>query len=133
MTLDDDADGMLDLVFVNNREPAALLLNRSKALGKSIRFRLVGREANRNAIGSQVRLLVNDQNHQYVRWVAGGGSYLSTSSLTVHFGVPSHTDVTGVEVTWPGGKQSRWEMAQLQHTQTDTSVIPLVEPALSTD
>ncbi|MEW4528890.1 CRTAC1 family protein [Maioricimonas sp. JC845] len=100
-TGDINRDGRLDLVFSNTREAPALLLNESPSAGDSLQLRLVGREGNRSAIGARVELVTSAGT--LLRHVAGGGSYLSTSDLTVHFGKPASADIDDVVIHWPGG------------------------------
>ena len=128
-SVDANDDGKIDLVFVNTRQPAALVLNASQSAGRSLQFQLIGRQANRQAIGATVRLILsNPDGKKYVRWVAGGGSYLSSSSTIVHFGLPEGADVKGGEVTWPGGRQTRLRAEDFANRLKDHRVSIVVEP-----
>src|SRR5271169_4483442 len=53
---DFDRDGDLDLLITTNNGPAYLYRNDQLAGNRSIRFRLVGKQSNRDAIGATVRI-----------------------------------------------------------------------------
>jgi hypothetical protein len=110
-TGDLDRDGDLDLVFVNTREPAAVLLNETNAAGRSLVVKLVGVTSSRDGIGA--RAVLTTRKGEQVHFVAGGGSYLSTSDLTLQFGVPLDDELKQLEVYWPSGEVSRVAGEQL--------------------
>lgn len=99
-----DRDGDLDLVFTNTLEPAALLINESQTAGRSLKVQLVGRHSNRDAIGARV-LLETGQSNQ-VRFVIGGGSYLSTSEAALHFAIPKGGVAKKLTIKWPSGHET---------------------------
>ena len=72
------------------------------AWGAILIVRLQGRGANRDAIGA--RLVAQVGQRKLLRTIDGGGSYLSTSDLRVHFGLGDATQVDRLEVRWPSGK-----------------------------
>lgn len=102
--LDADQDGSLDLVLRNYRMPAGLLINRPVG-GHWIGFDLEGSRSNRDAIGARIR--VRTGGHWQSSEVAGGGGYLSGSSLRQHFGVGDRTRVDEVLIDWPSGGRTR--------------------------
>jgi hypothetical protein len=102
---DYDGDGDPDLLVTANNGPARLLRN-DRGGNHRLRVRLIGTTSNRDAIGSRVRVIV-DQGTPLVRTVKTGSSYLSQSELPLTFGLGSATKVTGIEVTWPNGKTER--------------------------
>lgn len=122
-----DADGDLDLVFTNIREPAAILANRTKPLGESFQLRLVGRSSNRDAIGT--RVIVQTNQGSYSRQVIGGGSYLSQSSYTLHWGIPSGEVVETIQIFWPSGLQQELSGDRFPTGQTHL----VIEPRGSTE
>jgi len=64
---------------------------------------LVGARSNRDAIGAKLTLRTADR--KLVRWVTGGGSYLSSHDKRVLFGLgnlPSSHRVE-IEIVWPNG------------------------------
>ena len=98
---DFDGDGDMDLAFINVNQPAALLENRTAAVGSWLQIELVGTSCNRDCIGA--RLVVQTDQRRILRQVSGGGSYLSQAPYIVHFGLPPGRSQVDVEITWPGG------------------------------
>ena len=127
-SLDADDDGKLDLVFVNSQQPAALVRNSMQTSGRSLQFRLIGRQSNRDAIGARVRLVTSNAKKEYIRWVYGGGSYLSSSSRVVHFGLPKGEEVLAVEIIWPGGVTTRLPSNTFRSQLKDHRINVVVEP-----
>ena len=76
---DYDNDGRPDLAVSHNGGPAALLRNRTDTTNNWVRLELVGdgKTSNRNAVGARVE--VESRRVKQVRFVIGGGSYLSAS------------------------------------------------------
>ena len=101
---DFDGDGALDLVVNNIDSGPTLLWNRPAGGNRSLRVRLVGSGGNRPALGARVRVRAGDL--LQMREVHSGGSYLSQSEMTLHFGMGAHSRADAVEVVWPGGGTS---------------------------
>lgn len=99
VTADFDGDGRLDL-FVNNFNHEPSYLHNELPKTSWLAVRLVGKKANRDAVGAKV--VVRAGGASYTRWVDGGGGYLAESSKVLHFGLKDAKDVDEVEVTWPG-------------------------------
>ena len=97
-----DQDGDPDLVFANNHEPAALLRNDSPENRQWLRVRLIGRQSNRDAIGSV--LLLRTSQGDMMRMVKGGTSYLSHSDIRSYWGIPKGAKTYSLEVRWPSGE-----------------------------
>jgi hypothetical protein len=120
--LDDDGD--LDLVFTQNGGPPALYrCDRSGAAARNrfLQVRLVGREKNRDAIGSVLRARIGDRVLE--RWVRSGSSYLSQGELTATFGLGAADRVDRLEVRWPTGKESA-----VERVEASPPVLVLEEP-----
>jgi hypothetical protein len=101
--LDYDADGRLDLVLRNYRQPAALLRN----IGPPrhwLELRLVGVRSNRDAVGARIRL--RTAAGWQTREVHAGSGYLSGSTLVQHFGLGAATGADVVVIDWPSGARS---------------------------
>jgi hypothetical protein len=79
-----------------------LYRNDQTAGRRSIRFKLVGTQSNRDAIGATVRVYYGG----LTRWrmVKSGSSYLSQSELPLTFGLDRHDLVERVVIQWPSGR-----------------------------
>jgi hypothetical protein len=99
---DFDRDGDLDVLLTTNNGGAFLYRNDLENGNRSIRFRLVGTQSNRDAIGATVRL--HAQGQQQTRMVRSGSSYLSQSELPVTFGVGKQQEIERLVVEWPSGR-----------------------------
>lgn len=99
---DFDRDGDLDVLLTTNNGGAFLYRNDLDNGNRSIRFRLVGTQSNRDAIGATVR--IHTQGQQQTRMVRSGSSYLSQSELPVTFGAGKREEIERVVVEWPSGR-----------------------------
>ncbi len=95
-----DGDGTLDLVVVDQNGRVGLLNSKQK-LGGSIEIELEGTKSNRDAIGAVVKITCQNQSQTLDRF--GGGSYQSSSSPFLHFGVGDAPRVDSIEIRWPSG------------------------------
>ncbi len=96
-----DNDGRLDLVLNNMNEKPSLLRNVSEGSGHWLKVRTVGTKSNRDGIGAKVSVLVGKL--VLVDEVRSGGSYLSQSSLRLHFGLGPARRADDLTVRWPSG------------------------------
>jgi hypothetical protein len=102
---DIDGDGDLDVVLTQTGG-APLLLRNDQALGHHwLRFKLVGRKSNRDAIGAWVHVRVGARTIS--RQVMPTRSYLSQSELPVTIGLGKLDKVDGIEIVWPGGQKQK--------------------------
>jgi len=104
---DFDRDGDLDLLMTTNGGPATLYRNDQIAGNRSVRFRLIGTQSNRDAIGATVRIFHDGTSQS--RMVKSGSSYLSQSELPVTFGVGKRDRVERVVVMWPSGRVEEYK------------------------
>jgi hypothetical protein len=97
-------DGKPDLVFTNNGEPLALLRNDTATDNHWLRLELEGdgKKSNRNAIGARVDIEVAGR--KLVRYIHGGGSYLSASERRLLIGLAGAARADRVTVRWPSGQ-----------------------------
>lgn len=123
---DGKGDGDLDLVFTNSGQPAAVVSNVTKTSGGALSVRLVGRRSNRDGIGA--RLVLKTSRGTLCRCVAGGGSYLSTSDLTTHFGIPPGENIDQLIVYWPSGRVSRLDADAIASSDQRISTVTVREP-----
>ncbi len=99
---DIDGDGDPDVLLLQTGA-APVLLRNDQALGHSwLRVKLVGKTANRDAIGADVRLEVAGKGMR--RTVMPTRSYLSQSELSVTFGLGTNQVPDRISVRWPGGR-----------------------------
>jgi hypothetical protein len=99
---DFDRDGDLDVLMTTNNGPAYLYRNDQLAGNRCIRFRLVGKQSNRDAIGATVRIYYEGTTQS--RTVKTGSSYLSQSELPVTFGLGRRDKIERVVIQWPNGR-----------------------------
>ncbi|MFQ5600947.1 MAG: FG-GAP-like repeat-containing protein [Candidatus Krumholzibacteriia bacterium] len=97
---DFDRDGKPDFVVANQRAESGLFLHTGTASGW-IRFRLIGIDSNRDAIGARLRLYA--QGSVQVREVICGDSYLSHSEKEIAFGLGGLAP-DSVQIWWPSGR-----------------------------
>ena len=99
---DVDGDGDVDVLVSNNDGPARLLLNQAGAGRSWISLKLKRDRGEPFGFGALVTL-VRPRGERVRKLVGSDGSYGSASDPRVHFGLGADTEVSGVEVTWPGG------------------------------
>jgi len=100
-----DDDGLVDAVVNVNNGPALVLRNVTENPGRSLAVRLEASEDNRDALGARVTL-TDSSGAEQTAFATRAGSYLSSSSPALHFGLGKSTP-TSLEIIWPNGtKQS---------------------------
>jgi hypothetical protein len=104
---DFDNDGDLDILLTTNNGPAYLYRNDQASGNKSIRFKLVGTQSNRDGIGAVVKIEAGGATQ--TRMVHSGSSYLSQSELPVTFGVSKLDRVDRAVVQWPSGRTEEFK------------------------
>jgi hypothetical protein len=107
---DFDRDGDLDLLLTTNHGPAYLFRNDQRTGNHSIRFRLLGTQSNRDAIGAIVRIEIGGL--AQTRMVKGGSSYLSQSELPLTFGLGKNDHVDRIMIQWPNGRVEEYKNLQ---------------------
>lgn len=96
-----DGDGRPDAVVNVNDGPAIVLRNRSTA-GNRVSVRLEGTGGNRDGIGATVTIRTSEATeHRAFR--SGAGSYLSSNSPDLHFGLGAGQTCESITVRWPDG------------------------------
>lgn len=103
---DFDNDGRPDLAFSHNAGPIALLRNQMETAHGWLRLELIGdgKKSNRNAVGARVQIETLTGIRQ-VRFVNGGGSYLSASERRLLVGLGPENRAARVTVRWPSGRE----------------------------
>jgi hypothetical protein len=102
---DFDNDGKPDLAFSHVGGRPALLHNHTETTNGWLGLALVGdgKRSNRNAIGARIE--VQTPAGVQVRFVNGGGSYLSASERRQLIGLGGADRANRVTVRWPSGRQ----------------------------
>ena len=101
---DFDQNGLIDAVATVINEVPVVLRNSSEPQGDWLQAELIGTHSNRSAIGARMRVETPD-GKSWTRTVVGGGSYLSTSQASLHFGFGRFDiDSVSVKVCWPNGE-----------------------------
>jgi hypothetical protein len=100
-----DNDGKIDVVVSHTNEPVALLRNTTEGKSDWLGVALYG-NAPHDAIGARVTL--TDGLSSQVRFVKGGGSYLSTSDERLVFRLPPQLSKVELKVRWPTGREQSW-------------------------
>jgi hypothetical protein len=97
-----DGDDRPDAVVAAIDAPAAVLRNESG--GRCAAIELLGQgPGGRAAVGGVVRATTDGRT--VTREVVGGGSYLSSSSRALFFGLGDAGRIERIDVTWPSGDQ----------------------------
>jgi hypothetical protein len=97
---DIDGDGDLDLLLTSNGGRARLFRLDGAEASRSLRLKLRGTRANRNAFGSRVRVRVGDETRS--AQCTSGRAYLSQCEQVLTFGLGRAVAADSVEVYWPG-------------------------------
>jgi hypothetical protein len=104
---DYDNDGDVDIAINNMNGPAYLLRNDGGNRQHWIEVRTVGRQSNRDGIGTRIE--VRTGSRRQTDEIRSGGSYISQSDLRVHFGLGGRTTVDEMILRWPSGRVDRFE------------------------
>jgi hypothetical protein len=98
---DFDNDGNMDVLINNINDFPTLLKNEGGNRNHWIEIKTVGTKSNRAGIGTRVEVVTGG--HAQVDEVRSGGSYLSQSDLSLHFGVGRETKIDLLDLRWPSG------------------------------
>jgi enediyne biosynthesis protein E4 len=104
-------DGAFDLVAVPLNEPVLVVANTQPGGRGWIEIDLVGTTAARDPVGARVAVTTVSRAASGGKWTSstqtrqfrGGGSYLSTHSRWLHWGLGEAESIDRIEVIWPGG------------------------------
>lgn len=92
-------DGRIDVLVANNGEAPLLLKNNAGAGHHWIGLKLVGKTANRDAIGA--RIVWQAGGKRFTRLKNNGGSYLSSHDPREVLGLGANVKADWVEIRWP--------------------------------
>jgi enediyne biosynthesis protein E4 len=96
---DFDNDGATDVLISTNDDAPVLLRNMAAGGNHWLGIKLVGKRANRDAVGAQITYQAGDLKRR--RFKVAGGSYLSSHDPRMVLGIGSRTRMDWVEVKWP--------------------------------
>ncbi|MEL6865086.1 MAG: FG-GAP-like repeat-containing protein [Bacteroidota bacterium] len=105
---DYDKDGDLDYIVVNvnagagDIEPITFYRNELDNENNWLQVQLVGTSTNRDAFGTQMRVVVGDKSWRYE--VDGGSTHASQNSSIAHFGLGTADRVDSLYVFWPNSE-----------------------------
>ncbi|MED5271536.1 MAG: ASPIC/UnbV domain-containing protein, partial [Candidatus Thermoplasmatota archaeon] len=106
---DFDNDGDLDLLLGNSNQPIRLFENLANEYEDRnwITFDLVGTQSNKQAIGANMTLWIDQNKFQVQQKFACSGSF-GCSDQRMHFGLGDATKIHSVVVKWPSGETQEW-------------------------
>ena len=113
-----DGDGDVDVWIANRTAPMVRYLrNDTPRAGDSVSLQLTQDTGNRHAIGARVEIKIRwgeaaAEPTLLIREVRAGDSYLSQSSLRLHFGLGPKAQIAEVSVRWPGGARETFAGVQ---------------------
>ena len=114
---DYDRDGDLDVVVTENQGTARLYRNDSQTRGRSFRIALQGTTGHCDAIGAQVRCLLEAPagSRSVRRTLKASSSYLSRSEPVITLAVLPAETVERIDVRWPGGSRESFAVEPQAH------------------
>jgi tetratricopeptide (TPR) repeat protein len=107
--VDWDGDGDLDILLRSRTQPRLMYLeNRLPMRGRSVQFKLVGRDSKHPEIGARLTVRGPAKEDQiWIRTRRAGEGYLAQNSAWLHVGVGDLPEVL-VEVRWPDGEVNQY-------------------------
>jgi len=109
-----DNDGDLDIVINNVNMPALVYKNNSNIdENKSISFELIGKEKNKNAVGSKIIIKYANNKQSMIENFPSRG-FQSSIPNRLHFGVGNVKEIDSAIIYWPNNKVS-------YHTNLETN------------
>jgi enediyne biosynthesis protein E4 len=96
---DFDNDGAVDVLIAVNNDAPVLLRNAAASANHWLGVQLVGKRANRDAIGAQITYHADDLKRTIYK--VGGGSFLASHDPRVVLGLGPRAKIDWVEVVWP--------------------------------
>lgn len=102
--LDVNRDGRPDAVVVHQDQPVSLLVNQTDQAGNSLTVQLIGRDSNRDAVGT--RVVVTAKGRSQSLDLCGGDGYFASNEKLLVFGLGSAIQADRMEVHWPSGARS---------------------------
>ncbi len=111
---DFDNDGRVDAVVTAMNGPAKLYRNVSGGAAHWLAVKLRGVKSNRQGLGAEVRVVLEDGRSLYNHATTTVG-YGSSSEVVVRFGLGTQSAVQRLEVHWPGRKTQTVKIAAVDN------------------
>lgn len=105
-TGDLDNDGDTDLVVTQLGQPHSVLRNDSHRASHSVRLRLIGTMASRDALGARVEYHI--AGHVWTLVVPAGGGYQASSDPRLTLAIDDGQTIDQLRVVWPTGREEVW-------------------------
>jgi hypothetical protein len=99
-------DGKIDIVILNSRSRATVMLNDTPTNNHWVLLKLIGTKSNRSAVGALARVTTGGRT--LVDEVRAGRGYQSAEDLRLHFGLGTNALIERLEVRWPSGATNVW-------------------------
>jgi hypothetical protein len=96
---DFDNDGDVDVLISTNNGTPVLLRNQAAKGNHWLGVKLVGKQANIDAIGARVTWKAGTLRRSRLK--SGGGSFLSSHDPRMVLGIGVHTKIDHLEIRWP--------------------------------
>jgi hypothetical protein len=96
-----DNDGRVDVVIQSLRRPPTILRNESPVRAHWLQIELRGTRANRDAVGTRVRVVAGSL--AQIAEVHSGRGYQSHFGARLHFGLGDRDRIGRIDIRWPGG------------------------------
>ncbi len=96
---DFDNDGAIDVLISVNDAAPLLLLNTAAKDNHWLGIKLVGKKANRDAVGARITWQAGDLKRSLTK--VGGGSFLSSHDPRLVLGIGKRTKIDWLEIYWP--------------------------------
>lgn len=100
-------DGRMDVAVTDLIDPFALLENRTQTPYHWLQLKLVGTNAERDAIGATVRATFGGRT--LTRVVQSGDGYMCKNEPILSFGLGEQATVDRLEIRWPDGTRQQFE------------------------
>ncbi len=132
-----DNDGDLDLVVSTIDGPLRVLVNNGRRTTHAVRIRLVGQHPNREALGARVEIQAAGRTQIGV--VRRGGSFLSASDVSLHFGLGDASSIDQITIRWPNGRSQGHAglpvdaQLTIREDEAAVAVIPFLRPIVETE
>ena len=101
-------DGFPDLVVTSLNEKPRILMNSASNGNHWLLIDTVGRQSNRDGIGTRVKVTTGSGRTLY-NHVSTSVGFMSSSDKRLHFGLGNETKIQSVEILWPRGAIQKLE------------------------